>query len=132
MVLMKSGETLYKGTCQLISDNLEKLAKQYIIPAFPSGTGDLIQRSQEGEMLLKAIRKVWDDHTSSLSKLSDVLKYMVRSSRLSDGRPNNSLWIRIVYIPSLQASLKYGAKAFCYTSNISSALRYRVISYRLY
>lgn len=87
MVLMKSGETLYKGTCQLISDNLEKLAKQFIIPAFPNGAGDLIQRSQEGEMLLKAIRKVWDDHTSSLSKLSDVLKYMVRVSHLSARSP---------------------------------------------
>lgn len=79
LVLLKSGELLYKGTCELISANLEKLAKQDIIPAFPSGTGDPIQRSQEGEMLLKALRKVWDDHVSSLSKLRDVLKYMVRA-----------------------------------------------------
>ncbi len=79
MVLHKHGEQLYKGTCQLIAENLEKLAKQDIIPAFPSGGGgDLFQSSQEGEMLLKALRKVWDDHTSSLSKLRDVLKYMVR------------------------------------------------------
>lgn len=77
MVLMKSGDLLYKGTCELITSNLEKLAKQDIEPAFPSGTGDPIQRGQEGEVLLKAVRKVWDDHTSSLSKLRDVLKYMV-------------------------------------------------------
>ncbi|EKM58373.1 uncharacterized protein PHACADRAFT_252641 [Phanerochaete carnosa HHB-10118-sp] len=78
MVLMKNGERLYDGTCELIVSNLEKLAKQDIEPAFPSGTGDPIQRSQEGEVLLKAVRKVWDDHTSSLSKLRDVLKYMDR------------------------------------------------------
>lgn len=78
MVLHKHGEPLYKGTCQLIADNLEKLAKQDIVPCFPTGAGeDTIQRSQEAEVLLKAVRKVWDDHTSSLSRLRDVLKYMV-------------------------------------------------------
>jgi cullin 3 len=88
MVLMKYGEQLYKGTCELISANLEKLAKQVIIPAFPSSNGDPIQRSQEGEVLLKAIRKVWDDHTSSLSKLRDVLKYMVRCHPLLSSIPD--------------------------------------------
>lgn len=80
MVLHKHGEPLYKGTCQLIAENLEKLAAQELVPTFPTGAGgDLIQRSQEGETFLKALRKVWDDHTSSLSKLRDVLKYMVCS-----------------------------------------------------
>ncbi|KAI0331890.1 Cullin-domain-containing protein [Cubamyces sp. BRFM 1775] len=79
MVLYKSGDKLYTGSKQLIAENLEKLAKEHIIPAFPSGvTDDLVQKSQEGERLLKAVRKVWDDHTSSLSKLRDVLKYMDR------------------------------------------------------
>ncbi|CDO78180.1 hypothetical protein BN946_scf184797.g6 [Trametes cinnabarina] len=79
MVLYKHGEKLYKGTTQLIAENLEKLAKEYIIPAFPAAvTDDPVQKSQEGEMLLKALKKVWDDHTSSLSKLRDVLKYMDR------------------------------------------------------
>lgn len=69
---------LYKGTNDLIAANLDKLANEDIIPTFPTGgTDDPIQRSQEAETLLKALRKVWDDHTSSLSKLRDVLKYMV-------------------------------------------------------
>ena len=78
LVLHKSGELLYKGTCELIAANLDKLAKQDIIPTFPSGTDDPMQRSQEAEVLLKAVRKVWDDHTSSLAKLRAVLNYMVR------------------------------------------------------
>ncbi|KAI9061290.1 Cullin-domain-containing protein [Trametes sanguinea] len=79
MVLYKNGDKLYKGATQLIAENLEKLAKEYIIPAFPAAvTDDPMQKSQEGEMLLKALKKVWDDHTSSLSKLRDVLKYMDR------------------------------------------------------
>lgn len=79
MVLYKNGDKLYRGTKQLIVENLDKLAKEYIIPAFPTNVSeDPVQKSQEGEMLLKALKKVWDDHTSSLSKLRDVLKYMVR------------------------------------------------------
>ena len=79
MVLYKNGDKLYRGTKQLIVENLDKLAKEYIIPAFPTNVSeDPVQKSQEGEMLLKALKNVWDDHTSSLSKLRDVLKYMVR------------------------------------------------------
>ena len=81
MVLYKHGDKLYRGSTQLVAQNLEKLAKEYIVPTFPTGVSDdPVQRSQEGEMLLKALKKVWDDHTSSLSKLRDVLKYMVRPS----------------------------------------------------
>ena len=87
MVLHKHGEPLYKGTCQLIAENLDKLTNQELVPTFPSGASDdMQQRSQEGETFLKALRKVWDDHTSSLSKLKDVLKYMVRVIPLADDR----------------------------------------------
>ncbi|EMD34073.1 hypothetical protein CERSUDRAFT_117587 [Gelatoporia subvermispora B] len=79
MVLYKHGETLYKGTCQLIANHLEKLASEEITPVFPSGSSDdPLQRSQAGETLLKALRRVWDDHISSLSKLREVLAYMDR------------------------------------------------------
>ncbi|GBE88007.1 Cullin-domain-containing protein [Sparassis latifolia] len=79
MVLYKHGETLYKGTCKLIAENLDKLAKEQLVPTFPTVTADdPVQKSQAWETFLKALRKVWDDHTSSLSKLRDVLKYMDR------------------------------------------------------
>ncbi|THG92768.1 hypothetical protein EW026_g8250 [Hermanssonia centrifuga] len=111
MVLHKHGEQLYKGTCQLIAENLEKLAKQDIIPAFPSGGGgDLFQSSQEGEMLLKALRKVWDDHTSSLSKLRDVLKYMDRVYTKTAGVPEIwdagfLLFVKHIIRPPIQGHL---------------------------
>ncbi|KAF9003928.1 Cullin [Cyathus striatus] len=79
MVLHKEGEMLYKGVVGLVAENLEKLAKEQIIPTFPSGgINDPIQRSQAGELLLKAVRNVWDDHTSSMIKLGQILKYMDR------------------------------------------------------
>ncbi|OBZ72292.1 Cullin-3B [Grifola frondosa] len=88
MVLYKAGGKLYEGTNHLIAENLDKLANEYIIPAFPTGiSDDVIQKSQAGETLLKALRKVWDDHKSSLSKLRDVLSYMDRVYAKSAGVP---------------------------------------------
>ena len=31
----------------------------------------------EGDRFLKAVKGVWEDHTGSMRKLKDVLKYMV-------------------------------------------------------
>lgn len=69
---------LYKGVCQLVTENVERLAEEEIVPAFPSGGGsDPMQQGQEAELLLRALRRVWDDHTGNMSKLRDLLKYMV-------------------------------------------------------
>lgn len=78
MVLYKSGSMLYKGVCQLVTENVERLAQEEIVPTFPSrGSSDPIQQGQEAELLLRALRRVWDDHTGNMSKLRDILKYMV-------------------------------------------------------
>lgn len=79
MVVNKNGETLYNGVLALITENLERLANEIIYPAFPSTVDDdPVTESQEYEKLLKALTKVWEDHTSSTQKLSHILKYMVR------------------------------------------------------
>jgi cullin 3 len=82
MVLLKNGEMLYNGVKKLVAENLDKLAKEEIVPVFPSGGSDPMQQSQEAEMLLKALRHIWDDHLANMLKLSQILKYMVR--RLPD------------------------------------------------
>lgn len=69
---------MYDGVATLIVENLEKLTNELIIPAFATGNhADPITRGQEGELLMKAVRKAWDKHNSSTRKLSDILKYMV-------------------------------------------------------
>ena len=79
MVVNKQGETLYNGVVDLVTENLNRLADEIIVPAFPSGMdGDPMHSSQEAERLLKALRRVWEDHTESMSLLSQILKYMVR------------------------------------------------------
>jgi len=78
MVLHRNGEMLYDGVCNLVAENLAELAKDEVFPAFPTGrSDDRMQQTQEGEMLLKALRRIWDDHIGSMSKLRDILKYMV-------------------------------------------------------
>jgi cullin 3 len=78
MVLLKNGEMLYNGVKKLVAENLDKLAKEEIVPVFPAGGSDPVQQSQEAEMLLKALRHIWDDHLANMLKLSQILKYMVR------------------------------------------------------
>lgn len=81
MVVNKQGEMLYNGVLSLITENLGSLAEQFIYPAYPTAVdGDPVTESQENERLLKALTKVWEDHTSSTQKLSHILKYMVRLS----------------------------------------------------
>ncbi|GAW10019.1 Cullin-domain-containing protein [Lentinula edodes] len=79
LVLYKNGDILYRGMKKIVAENLDRLAKEEIISAFPTtGTGDPMQRSQENELLLKALKSVWDDHTSNMAKLGQILKYMDR------------------------------------------------------
>ncbi|KAJ6494801.1 Cullin-domain-containing protein [Mycena vitilis] len=78
MVLHKQGEMLYKGVNQLVAENLDHLATTQVVPTFPSGSSDQTVQSQEAEMLLKALRSIWDDHTSNMVRLGQILKYMDR------------------------------------------------------
>lgn len=51
-----------------------------------SGSGPNVQSIEsvlEGERFLKALKAVWDDHVSSMDKLSKILKYMVSHINVS-------------------------------------------------
>lgn len=118
MVLHKNGAMLYKGVCELVAENLVELANTEVVPAFPTtGDGDRMQQTQEGETLLKALRRIWADHISSMSKLRDILKYMV----CSDLRDMNS-WlnpIRTGCTPRLRTCLRYGTQDMIYFTSTS-------------
>ncbi|KAG6873948.1 hypothetical protein C0995_008987 [Termitomyces sp. Mi166 len=79
MVLHKKGKMLYEGVKELVAENLDQLADEKIIPVFPTGSNDdSMHRSQESDVFLKALRRVWDDHTGNMVKLGQILKYMDR------------------------------------------------------
>jgi cullin 3 len=112
MVLYKNGAVLYKGVCQLVAENIDRLAQREIIPAFPSGSSkDPVQRSQEGELLLRAVRRVWDDHTGNMSKLRDILKYMVSTPSWYIFVTHGNI-LRIASIRRLMMFQKYGMLAW--------------------
>ncbi|WVO21727.1 uncharacterized protein IAS62_003039 [Cryptococcus decagattii] len=87
LVLFKHGDQLYNGVKSLVIDHLDRLAEEKIIPAFPrsggtrgagklGGGAEAVERATEGDRFLKAVKDVWEDHTASMRKLKDVLKYM--------------------------------------------------------
>ena len=95
LVVSKQGQLLYNGVSDLVVENLNRLAEQVILPAFPSGLEqDPMQQSQEGERLLKAVHKVWSDHTGCMDKLSHILKYMVRPA--SSALPHPDLRVHVL------------------------------------
>ncbi|KAF8135043.1 Cullin-domain-containing protein [Boletus edulis] len=108
MVLYKSGSMLYKGVCQLVTENVERLAQEEIVPTFPSrGGSDPMQQGQEAELLLRALRRVWDDHTGNMSKLRDILKYMDRVYTKSNDVPEIwdaglELFLKCIIRPPIQ------------------------------
>lgn len=108
MVLHKHGKRLYDGVVQLIIENIDYLASTEVVPVFPtSNDNDPIQQSQRGEMLLKAFRRIWNDHIDSMSKLRDILKYMVTVILDSPHDYMKYLYCRIEYTPKKPTFLKY-------------------------
>ncbi|CAE6425673.1 unnamed protein product [Rhizoctonia solani] len=81
LVIAKQGKMLYDGLVDLISENLDIFAKEKLVPVFPRTEldgRDSMEMCQAGELFVKAFREVWDDHESSMSKISDLVKYMDR------------------------------------------------------
>ncbi|RDB26053.1 Cullin-3 [Hypsizygus marmoreus] len=88
MVLHKEGRMLYEGVKKLVAENLDMMAREKVIPAFPTGSiNDPMHESQEGDIFLKALRGVWDDHVSNMIKLGQILKYMDRVHTKTDKVP---------------------------------------------
>ena len=42
------------------------------------GSAQAVERAIEGDVFLKSVKGVWEDHTASMRKVRDILKYMVR------------------------------------------------------
>lgn len=114
---------MYNGVNKLIAENLDLLAKEEVAPAFPAGTSDdPMHQSQEGDRLLKAMRKVWDDHTGNMHKLSQVLRYMARGLRFIFSVLFAEFSYRINFIHELPTSLRFGRQVLLNFCSISFSL----------
>lgn len=124
MVLYKEGKMLYEGVKKLVAENLDILARDKVIPAFPTrAISDPIHQTQEEDVFLKALRSIWDDHTGNMTKLGQILKYMVRNltTLLQSCLTRN---LRIEFTPRLRTSQRYMRQGSIFSSNTSSDRQY--------
>jgi cullin 3 len=81
MVLHKNGEKLYSGVKGVITQHLEEVALKQVAPAFPvsetSGASRRAASGGSGASFLKVLKAVWEDHTTCMMMIRDILMYMV-------------------------------------------------------
>ncbi|KAL1916524.1 uncharacterized protein VTP21DRAFT_5715 [Calcarisporiella thermophila] len=70
LVINKSQERLYNGVKQVIADHLEEVARDQVVPAFVVG------QSGDGSSFLKVLIRVWEDHTTCMHLIRDIMMYL--------------------------------------------------------
>lgn len=116
---------LYDGVNNLVAENLDRLAREKVIPVFPTGVvDDPMHQSQEGELLLKGLRTIWDDHLANMARLRQILKYMVMFT-LSTHFLFLDAAHRIGCTPAVPVCQKYGMLDVSSFSSTSFDLQYK-------
>lgn len=83
MVLQKRADTLYNGVKGVISEHLELVAETEVVPAFVKTAGTNARTSADaGTSFLMTLKRVWNDHTTSMLMIRDILMYMVRDRNI--------------------------------------------------
>jgi cullin 3 len=83
MVLHKNGDKLYDGVRGVITQHLEEVAVNQVVPAFPLSGASSSQTNPNGAggaAFLKVLKSVWEDHTTCMLMIRDILMYMVSMS----------------------------------------------------
>ncbi|KAJ3092656.1 hypothetical protein HK102_004647 [Quaeritorhiza haematococci] len=75
MVLFKAGARLYNGVREVVSDHLRSVASD-VASSFPQGTSEGTMSG--GPEFLKKLDNVWNEHTTCMNMISDILMYMDR------------------------------------------------------
>ncbi|CAG8540312.1 13355_t:CDS:10 [Funneliformis caledonium] len=81
MVLHKNGDKLYNGVRGVITQHLEEVAQAQVVPAFPLSGASSSQTNPNGAggaNFLKVLKNVWEDHTTCMLMIRDILMYMDR------------------------------------------------------
>ena len=85
MVLHKMGDRLYNGVKEVITEHLQQVVVETIVPVFPKpmeGAGGALPGGivavSGGPHFLHKVKEVWDEHTTCMLMIKDILLYMVR------------------------------------------------------
>ena len=131
MVLTKHGKMLYDGVVDLVIQNLDRLANEFIIPAFPPTLSNVepAQRAQSDAQLLRSLTRVWEDHRGSMEKIGSILKYLVRSllsSRSLYTMPTHAMPLRDTSDPPKQITNRYGEIYLGWQGNLITPCKCRL------
>lgn len=74
LTMRQFGEKLYHDVEKVIADYLEKTAQETIVPAFVHTKTDT---ADAGASFLKTVKRVWDDYTTAIELILQVLTYLV-------------------------------------------------------
>ncbi|TXT15801.1 hypothetical protein VHUM_00304 [Vanrija humicola] len=109
---------LYKGFKGIITDHLNVLAEERIVPAFPRASGthtaaklgggqEAMEYALEGDRFLRAIKGVWDDHVRAMRSINHILQYLNRGYCLMNGLPVVLEVGRDLFLSQIVRSNKY-------------------------
>jgi cullin 3 len=77
MVIARDGEKLYKNTKLFVSGHLRDMVQQKLVSRFPPISTAL--SVGDCELFLRSIIDLWEDHTTALSMIRDVMMYLDRT-----------------------------------------------------
>ncbi|CAG8500314.1 7437_t:CDS:10 [Cetraspora pellucida] len=81
MVLHKNGDKLYNGVREVITQHLEEVAKEQVVPAFPMSGASSSQANSAngtgGANFLKVLKSVWEDHTTFRSTIYPIQTHLL-------------------------------------------------------
>lgn len=75
LTIRQFGERLYRDVEKAIAEHLETTAEQAIVPAFINSS--VHDTADAGASFLKTVKKVWDDYTTAIDLILQVLYYLV-------------------------------------------------------
>lgn len=77
LTIRQFGERLYHDVEREIAQYLESTAEKTIVPAFINSSSESSSTADAGSAFLKTVKKVWDDFTTAINLILQVLYYLV-------------------------------------------------------
>lgn len=84
MTIRQFGERLYHDVEKVIAHYLESTAETSIVPAFINSSSETGSTADAGALFLQTIKRVWDDFTTAIELILQVLYYLVNISYIGE------------------------------------------------
>ncbi|KAI7870495.1 Cullin [Mucor mucedo] len=76
LTIRQFGERLYHDVEKVIAQYLESTAEKTIVPAFINSSSESSSTADAGALFLQTIKRVWDDFTTAIDLILQVLYYL--------------------------------------------------------